>query len=196
MEDNYRYVESKGPLTFSVVNAGNVREFLMEMAANAAMMWNSDTYDTDNFLLSYCKQYFGEEHAQEIADLYHDFYYSYWCQKKSDFPGGFDRQYIFQDLRHERAIKQINDKWNSYTANPLTDIGYESIPGRSFRIEGSHQVDSIIVGTAREMVAFADVASRCDAISGQIPEAQRTFFCICTLYVARQRLSALLYARL
>ena len=32
------------------------------------------------------KQYFGEEHAQEIADLYHDFYYSYWCQKKSDFP--------------------------------------------------------------------------------------------------------------
>lgn len=176
MEDNYRYVQSKGKQTFSVVNAGNVREFLMEMAANAAMMWNSDTYDTDKFLLSYCKQYFGEEHAQEIADLYHDFYYSYWCQKKSDFPGGFDRQYIFQDLRHERAIKQINDKWNNYTANPLTDIGYESIPGRSFRIEGSHQVDSIIAGTAREMIAFADVASRCDAIINLIPEAQRTFF--------------------
>ena len=176
MEDNYRYVQSKGKQTFSVVNAGNVREFLMEMAANAAMMWNSDTYDTDDFLLQYCKQYFGEEHAQEITDLYHDFYYSYWCQKKSDFPGGFDRQYIFQDLRHERAIKQINDKWNNFTANPLTDIGYESIPGRSFRIEGSHQVDSIIAGTAREMVAFADVASRCDAIINQIPEDQRTFF--------------------
>ncbi len=176
MEDNYRYVQSKGKQTFSVVNAGNVREFLMEMAANAAMMWNSETYSTDAFLLSYCKQYFGEEHAQEIADLYHDYYYSYWNQKKSDFPGGFDRQYIFQDLRHERAIKQINDKWNSYTPNPLTDIGYESIPGRSFRIEGSNQVDSIIAGTAREMVAFADVASRCDAIINQIPAAQRTFF--------------------
>ena len=176
MEDNYRYVQSKGKQTFSVVNAGNVREFLMEMAANAAMMWNSDTYSTNDFLLQYCKQYFGEEHAQEIANLYHDFYYAYWCQKKSDFPRGFDRQYIFQDLRHERAIKQINDKWNSYTANPLSDIGYESIPGRSFRIEGSSQVDSIIAGTAREMVAFSDVANRCDAIINQIPAAQRTFF--------------------
>ena len=176
MEDNYRYVQSKGKQTFSVVNAGNLREFLMEMAANAAMMWNSDTYDTNDFLLSYCKQYFGEEHAQEVADLYHDFYYSYWCQKKSDFPGGFDRQYIFQDLRHERAIKQINDKWGSFTPNPLSDIGYESIPGRSFRIEGSNQVDSIIAGTGREMIAFADVANRCDALVNQLPETQRTFF--------------------
>lgn len=176
MEDNYRYVQSKGKQTFSVVNAGNVREFLMEMAANAAMMWNADTYNTNDFLVSYCKQYFGEEHAQDIADLYHDFYYSYWCQKKSDFPGGFDRQYIFQDLRHERAIKQINDKWSSFTANPLSDIGYESIPGRSFRIEGSNQVDSIIAGTAREMVAFTDVANRCDAMLNQLPAAQRTFF--------------------
>lgn len=176
MEANYRYVQSKGPLTFSVVNAGNVREFLMEMAANADMMWDSENYDTDRFLLSYCKQYFGQEHAQEVASLYHDFYYSYWCQKKSDFPGGFDRQYIFQDLRHERAIKQINDKWATYTPNPLTDIGYESIPGRSFRIEGSNQVDSIIAGTGREMEAFASVAQRADAMTGSIPELQQTFF--------------------
>lgn len=176
MEANYRYVQSKGPLTFSVVNAGNVREFLMEMAANAAMMWDSGNYDTDGFLLSYCKQYFGAEHAQEIAALYHDYYYSYWNQKKSDFPGGFERQYIFQDLRHERAIKQINDKWNSYTPNPLVDIGYESIPGRSFRIEGNSQVDSIIAGTGREMVSFANVADRCDAMIARIPSDMRTFF--------------------
>jgi len=45
-----------------------------------------------------------------------------------------------------------------------------------FRVEGSHQVDSIIAGTAREMVTFSDVASRCEAIINQIPEAQRTFF--------------------
>lgn len=176
MEANYRYVQSKGPLTFSVVNAGNVREFLMEMSANAQMMWDSEAYDTDKFLLSYCTQYFGTEHAQEIARIYHDYYYSYWCQKKSDFPGGFDRQYIFQDLRHERAIKQINDKWNSFTANPLSDIGYESIPGRSFRIEGNNQVDSIIAGTSREMENFQAVADRCDAMSGNIASNQRTFF--------------------
>ena len=176
MEANYRYVQSKGPLTFSVVNAGNVREFLMEMSANAAMMWDTGTYDTDKFLLSYCAQYFGEEHAATIAQLYHDFYYAYWNQKKSDFPGGFDRQYVFQDLRHERAIKMINDKWGSYDPNPLSEIGYESVPGRTFRIEGSSQVDSIIAGTAREMTAFADVARRCDALMEQLPEDSRTFF--------------------
>lgn len=176
MEDNYRYVQSKGPLTFSVVNAGNVREFLMEMSANAEMMWDSEHYDTDRFLLAYCQQYFGRKHARQVADLYRDFYHAYWCQKKSDFPGGFRRQYLFQDLRHERAIKQIDERWDRYTPNPLYEIGYESVPGRSFRIEGSSQVDSIIAGTAREMQAFRAVADRADAVMGRIPAAQRTFF--------------------
>ena len=69
MEDNSRYVQSTGKQTFRVVNAGNIREFLMEMAANAQMMWNADTYSTDDFLLKYCAQYFGAEHAEEVASL-------------------------------------------------------------------------------------------------------------------------------
>lgn len=176
MEDNYRYVQSKGSLTFSVVNAGNLREFLMEMSANAAMMWNAETYDTDTFLASFCSQYFGEEHAAEAAGIIHDFYYSYWNQKKSDFPGGFDRQYVFQDLRHAQVIKQINDAWNSYSDNPLKEIGYESVPGRTFRIEGDNQVQSIIDGTAAEMEAFADVADRCDRLMPLLPADRQTFF--------------------
>ena len=176
MEDNYRYVQGKGPLTFSVVNAGNLREFLMEMSANAAMMWNSETYTTDNFLLGFCRQYFGEEHAAEAAQLYRDFYYSYWNPKKSDFPGGFDRQYVFQDLRHSQVIKQVNNTWGTFKANPLTEIGYESVAGRSFRIEGSNQVDSILAGTAREAEAFASVAARCEALQAQLPTACQIFF--------------------
>lgn len=176
MEDNYRYVQSKGPLTFSVVNAGNVREFLMEMSANAAMMWDSEHYSTNEFLKQFCAQYFGSEYADEIAQIYHDFYYSYWNPKKSDFPGGFDRQYVFQDLRHERVIKQINDKWNTYSNNPLSEIGYESVPGRTFRIEGRHQVDSIIKNTAIEAEKFALVAAHCDDIIDKLPADKQTFF--------------------
>ncbi len=176
MEDNYRYVMSKGPLTFSVVNAGNIREFLMEMSANAAMMWNPADYTTDAFLLQFCRQYYGDEHAAEAAQLYRDYYYSYWNPKKSDFPGGFDRQYVFQDLRHSQVIKQINNTWSTFKRNPLTEIGYESVPGRTFRIEGSNQVDSILAGTAREAEAFADVAARCEALQAQLPADRQTFF--------------------
>ena len=176
MEDNYRYVQGKGPLTFSVVNAGNLREFLMEMSANAAMMWDSEGYTTDAFLRRFCAQYFGEEHAEEAAQLYHDYYYAYWNPKKSDFPGGFDRQYVFQDLRHSQVIKQINNTWSTFKANPFTEIGYESVTGRTFRIEGRNPVDSVLAGMSREMKAFANVASRCEELQSRLPEGAQTFF--------------------
>ena len=176
MEDNYRYVQGKGPLTFSVVNAGNLREFLMEMSANAAMMWDSEGYTTDAFLRRFCAQYFGEEHADEAAQLYHDYYYAYWNPKKSDFPGGFDRQYVFQDLRHSQVIKQINNTWSTFKANPFTEIGYESVAGRTFRIEGRNPVDSVLAGMSREMQAFADVALRCEELQNRLPEGAQTFF--------------------
>lgn len=176
MEANYRYVQSKGPLTFSVVNAGNVREFLMEMSANAAMMWNSETYSTDSFLRNFCAQYFSPEYADEAADIYKAFYNAYWNQKTPDFPGGFDRQYIFQDMRHSQVIKQVYEHWNSYTDNPLYDIGFESIPGRSFRIEGNNQVESILKGMSEECEAFQAVADHCDALMANLPAENQTFF--------------------
>ncbi len=176
MEANYRYVQGKGPLTFSVVNAGNLREFLMEMSANAAMMWDSDNYTTDGFLKHFCAQYFGEENADGIAGIYKDYYNAYWNQKKPDFPGGFDRQYVFQDLRHSQVIKQIYNTWNTYKDNPLTEIGYESVPGRTFRIEGDNQVDAMLDGLSKEAADFALVADKCDDAIGGIPDGKKTFF--------------------
>ena len=101
MEANYRYVNTKSPLLFSVVNAGNVREFVFTMSANAKMMWSYDDYDTDKWLLDYCSQYFGASHAKEISALYRDYFNAYWQPKPSDFPG-MKRQYTFQDMRYAR----------------------------------------------------------------------------------------------
>lgn len=53
MEFNFRYANSRCPLALSVVNAGNLREFVMELAANASMMWDMATYDTDRFLYDF-----------------------------------------------------------------------------------------------------------------------------------------------
>ena len=46
MEQNLRYVAAKSdkPLVFSVVNAGNIREYVMELSANAAMLWDFKAY--------------------------------------------------------------------------------------------------------------------------------------------------------
>ena len=115
MEDNYRYVQSKGPLTFSVVNAGNLREFLMEMSANAAMMWNAETYDTDTFLSSFCSQYFGEEHAAEAAGLFqqhHAFAQAGGGQRRGDAGGTasgdddfrFDKDRQIERLKHRTSV--------------------------------------------------------------------------------------------
>lgn len=175
MEFNYRYVNTRGPLTFSVVNAGNIREFVMEMAANARMMWDMQSYDTDSFLLDFCKQYFGKKHAAEAAGLYRDYYYAYWQQKPSEFPG-LDRQFIFHDLRHSRVFDQIGKRFNDFSPNPLYDIGFERVPGRSFRIDGNNQVDSLIVGMGNAAVRFAEVSRRCESLLKRLPKQDRRFF--------------------
>ena len=103
MEFNYRYVNSKSPLYFSVVNVGNFREFVLELSANAKMLWDYDSYSTDQFMVDYCTQYYGETHAAEIAALYREFYEAYWIPKESEFEG-LERQFVFQDLRYARAF--------------------------------------------------------------------------------------------
>lgn len=175
MEFNYRYVNTRGPLTFSVVNAGNLREFVMEMAANARMMWDMQLYDTDSFLLDFCTQYFGKKHAAKVAKLYHDYYYAYWQQKPSVFPN-MERQFIFQDLRYSRVFDQIGKRFQDFSPNPLYDIGFERIPGRTFRIDGNNQVDSLIAGMERAVFRFGEVSRRCEDLLKQLPCQDQRFF--------------------
>ena len=175
MEFNYRYVGSRGPLTFSVVNVGNLREFVLEMAANARMMWDMEEYDTDAFLRDFCTQYFGARHAAEAAELYRAFYGAYWQQKPSEFPG-MDRQFVFQDLRYSRVFEQIGGRFDRFSSNPLHEIGFERIPGRSFRIAGQNQVDSLLRGTKLSAGRFAVVADRCDRFMKRLQPSARRFF--------------------
>lgn len=177
MEFNYRYVNSKSPLYFSVINMGNIREFLLSMTANGKMMWNIDGYNTDQFMLEFCRMYFGEKHAAEIAKLYRDYFYAYWEQKKPDFPGGMERQYIFQDLRYSRVFSQVAKDFFMFNPSPLTDIGFERIKGRSFRIEREdNQVDAILEGMELTIPKFEEVAREADRIKGELPKNRQLFF--------------------
>ena len=180
MEFNYRYVNEKRPLYFSVVNAGNLREHLFELAANAAMLWCYDSYDSDSFLLQFCETYFGKEHVAEVAALYRDFYNAYWEPTAPSFPG-LERQFLFHDLRHSRVIRQIAGRFSPFVPEPLRDIGFERMPGRSFRItpadnESTNTVDAILFGTKGAAERFEQVADRCDELILRLPEEYRHFF--------------------
>ena len=184
MEFNYRYINNKSPLFFSVVNVGNIREFVLELSANAKMLWDYDCYNTDEFMLDYCTQYFGANHAKEVAQLYKDFYKSYWQPKPTEF-GGMKRQFIFQDLRYARAFDHIYRGFYSsgekVNMNPLREIGYESVPGRTFRIDcefnkSENQVDAILYGMKKTIPQFESVADRCSKMMLLLDPDKQSFF--------------------
>jgi hypothetical protein len=184
MEFNYRYVAAKGQLEFSVVNVGCVREFLLELSANARLLWDSAGYDTDRFLREYCAQYFGETHANTIAQLYRDYYGSFWEQKKPEFPG-MERQFVFQDLRYARAFDHVTRVFfatpGAPNLNPLRDIGYERVPGRTFRIDlkdlgAVNQIDALIAGMQQTIPRFQAVAERCTEIRSRLEPDRQVFF--------------------
>jgi hypothetical protein len=184
MEFNYRYIHAKSPLYFSVVNVGNMREFVLELSANAKMLWDYDRYSTDEFMLQYCTQYFGAKHAKQVAQLYKDYYNAYWQPKAGEFQG-MERQFIFQDLRYARAFDHIyrvfyssGDKLNM---NPLREIGYESVPGRTFRIncefnKSENQVDALLYGMKETIPQFESVADRCSTMMLLLDSDKQTFF--------------------
>jgi hypothetical protein len=144
------------------------------------MLWDYSAYDSDRFLLRFCETYFGKEHAEEVASLYRDYYNAYWEPTKATFPG-MKRQFLFHDLRHAQVIRMIAPKFSSFDPNPLKDIGFERMPGRSFRItpadnDATDTVDAIIFGTKKSTEAFQQTADRCDALFARLPLENRDFF--------------------
>lgn len=70
------------------------------------MMWNFKKFDVDTFFKKFSMMYYGAKFGPEIARLYQDFFNSYWQKKKGDIPG-FERQYMFQDMRYGRAAETL-----------------------------------------------------------------------------------------
>jgi hypothetical protein len=184
MEFNYRYINQKSPLYFSVVNVGNMREFILELSANAKMLWDYNSYQTDKFMLDYCTQYFGAQGSTEAAQLYKAFYDAYWQPKETELKG-MERQFIFQDLRYARAFDHIYHIFYSskgeINMNPLHDIGYESVPGRTFRIDpeynqSKNQVDGMLYGMKKTIPKFESVAYRCTELMSRLDASKRPFF--------------------
>jgi len=181
-EFNFRYANSKSPLALSVVNAGNLREFLFELGSNAQMMWDFENYSSEKYSSDFAAQYFSKDLADDIAQLYKDYYNAYWKPRKEDFPGGMDRQYIYGDLRFARTFIRLPPQFfGKYEPNPLPDLGNERVVGRSFSIVPEHnnadnQIDAILNGMSESIPKFEAVCIKADELLMKIPQENREFF--------------------
>lgn len=185
MAANYRIVDGTGarPLAFTVVNAGNIREHLAELAANADMMWRFKEFDPADFFQRFCARYFGVAQAGEVAALYRDYYQAYWTQKVSDIPG-FARQYLFQDMRYARAVEMLlkDMAGGVHRPNPLDGhpLDRPDTGGGYFRVVpqagDTDQVAALLRGTSESGGRFAALVAQADALRPRIAPAGRVFF--------------------
>jgi hypothetical protein len=173
-----------GPGNFvcSILNAGNVREFTMELAAGGDTLWNlSSTYDVSAWLTNFCSRYFGSDHATQVASLIVRHYDSYWQQKASDtatFPSGFPRQFIFQDLRYARAAETLLTDLSRHTLvnNPFGDGG-----PRYFRVVAAdnnapNQLAAVVAGTMTAIRKLTPEVAEADALYATLPTASQPYF--------------------
>jgi len=183
MERNYRFINgiAPRPLEFSVVNMGNIREFVGEGSANAAMMWNFADYNSDQWLNQFSAQYFGADNAGAVAALYRDFYNSYWQQRPTEM-ADFERQFLFPDLRLSRAMRQLIDELKK--PNPMAPANFfkdngTSANARYYNINpptGQTRLDALIAGTQSSAEKLASIVTRGEALMAQLPAQNRTFF--------------------
>jgi hypothetical protein len=177
MERNFRTVHelSPGGLYLGKVNAGNVREHIMELAAHAEMMWDLDAYDSSRFLKRFTATYFGEGFADEIAGFTDDFFNAYWEQMPPELDN-FPRQFLFQDLRLQRSVMTLAGQLekDQVDLNPF-------LAGDWFRIDTqAHGVDTeveaVIIGMSESVAKLQPLVEQADAILQRLPSAKRSFF--------------------
>jgi len=182
MERNFRFVDSRRPpLRFAVVNAGNIREHVMELAAHARLMWDFDGFGADAYLEEHCRTYFGAELADEIAGLYRDYYASFWEPRRPEWEG-FARQFLFHDLRYKQAVNQLTQRFfDGYDPNPLKDYPTEHVAGRTFRIMpadhgAADQIGALLAGTTTASARLENLVARLDRMRERVAPDRRPFF--------------------
>ena len=107
--------------------------------------------------------------------MYNDFYAAYWQQKPGDLEG-FERQYLFQDLRLHRAMSILVSELKKTTPslNPF-------LTGDWFRIDpAAHnvatEVEAVVVGLKQSISKLRQTAQQTDAVYALLPPSRRVFF--------------------
>ncbi len=178
LEKNHRFALQAGNgLALSIVNSGNTREFPLSLQAHAAMMWDPDAYASDRFVDEFCRRYWGPRHGPRVAQLFRDSFNAYWQQRRPSLPD-FPRQFIFQDLRVSRAIRELllAARIGYDPENLLGDRGTGFYRITAADSDASSVLDAVIIGSERSAERFARVAEQCDELAPELDAQGRAFF--------------------
>lgn len=181
VEKNLRMVDAgRGDFHLAVFNAGSVREFILDLSAGAAALWDLENYDSDTFVENYSREYFGAEHSKAIARFYRSFLDAYWQPTKPRLPD-FPRQFIFNDGRCARALDYLLRNMDQpYKPKPLRS-GANYLTGEQFRITPedsgeSTQIDALIKGMGQAATSFQEVYIEAEKILPSLEADRRPFY--------------------
>lgn len=177
VEQNLRMVQSglrPGKLSLVVLNVGNLREFVTEVAVASKLLWDKAA-TADAALGDFCDTYFGTDREQ-IVGLYRAYHGAYWQQRRPDLKG-FSRQYIFHDLRYARAAEALLQRIESghYTNEPLFQDPHmlKIVPADNGAADEAH---AIVKGTQAAQNALSDVKERAQLEESRLPIEKQQFF--------------------
>jgi hypothetical protein len=172
----------RGNYIISEFNVGNVREFLMEISVGGDLLWDLDSYISgsrtiDGAVENFSTRYFGKGFAAQVAGLYRDYYNAFWQPRSPDFPGGFSRQYIFQDLRYARMAEDLlaqlatrSYKQNQFDSRPPTF--YSIVPAEG----ATSELSALLSGTGAAVNRLDRIVSSCLSLWPQLPREDQAFF--------------------
>lgn len=164
----YKEAVEKNDTYISVLNVGNIREFVLGVRAVADITWNYELFDLNSYIQKWCIKHFGAEHAKEIAALYKAFYSSYHEISTRDFGGLI----ILMDGVLKQTGEKIIDAMScqeSYN-KPITLY-------RSFKFDNLRRCAQYCIDAAgRCAETLAALIEKADKISRLLPLEKKDFF--------------------
>lgn len=76
---------------YAIMNVSNVREFILGIEASAEMLYNMNAFDSENYLITWFKEHFGES-GTEVQEVYQQFFDSYQIHETTGTPFLLDGQ--------------------------------------------------------------------------------------------------------
>ncbi len=74
---NYEAVVRKGDTALSVLNVGNIREFILQIEAIGRITWKPESFAAKPFLEQWCAREYGKPNAASTARLYQQYFESF-----------------------------------------------------------------------------------------------------------------------
>jgi hypothetical protein len=172
---NFAMAEERvgAPLQVSKVNVGNLREFLMSLSAHAVEAWEGPGAQTDVVVARLFTRYFGRA-GNQAAELYRAMRDSSWPQRRAQLTG-FDRQFIFHDLRLGLAIERLLTiiEAERVSSNPFDADRFRIVPADN---GSSTQIEALIRGAEQSGAKRTTLLAEAKTLRTTLAPERQPFF--------------------